>query len=188
MVDYGYKYYQDFLNGDSLGFESLVKEYRNSLVLFIQQYVGDFHVAEDISQDVFVKLYVKKPHYSPKASFKTWLYTIAKRESMNYLKRQKNQADVDLSVLSANEDDYLDCILAEEKQRALYSALGELNSDYRQVLLLCYFDNLSVKDIARLTAKKPRQVSDILYNAKKSLQAIIIKGGIKYEILRPDTK
>jgi RNA polymerase sigma-70 factor (ECF subfamily) len=71
-------------------------------VLFIQQYVGDFHVAEDISQDVFVKLYVKKPHYSPKASFKTWLYTIAKRESMNYLKRQKNQADVDLAVLSAN--------------------------------------------------------------------------------------
>lgn len=82
----------------------------------------------------------------------------------------------------------MDCILAEEKQRALYSALGELNSDYRQVLLLCYFDNLSVKDIARLTAKKSRQVSDILYNAKKSLQAIITKGGIKYEILRPDTK
>jgi 3-deoxy-D-manno-octulosonic acid (KDO) 8-phosphate synthase len=51
-----------------------------------------------------------------------------------------------------------------------------------------YFDNLSVKDIARLTAKKSRQVSDILYNAKKSLQAIITKGGIKYEILRPDTK
>ena len=84
MVDYGYKYYQDFLNGDSLGFESLVKEYRNSLVLFIQQYVGDFHVAEDISQDVFVKLYVKKPHYSPKASFKTWLYTIAKRRGLNH--------------------------------------------------------------------------------------------------------
>ena len=55
-------------------------------------------------------------------------------------------------------------------------------------MLLCYFDNLSVKDIARLTAKKSRQVSDILYNAKKSLQAIITKGGIKYEILRPDTK
>lgn len=106
---------------------------------------------------------------------------------MNYLKRQKNQADVDHAILSSDEDDYLDSILAEEKQKALYSALGELNSDYRQVLLLCYFDNLSVKDIARLTSKKPRQISDMLYNAKKSLQSIIIKGGIKYEILRPDT-
>lgn len=58
MVDYGYKYYQDFLNGDSLGFEALVKEYRNSLVLFIQQYVGDFHVAEDILS------YMLRNHYN----------------------------------------------------------------------------------------------------------------------------
>lgn len=187
MEDYGHEYYLAFLSGDSLGFESLVKAYRNNLILFIRQYVCDFSIAEDISQDVFVKLYVTKPHYSPKASFKTWLYTIAKREAMNYLKRQKNQADVDHAILSSDEDDYLDSILAEEKQKALYSALGELNSDYRQVLLLCYFDNLSVKDIARLTSKKPRQISDMLYNAKKSLQSIIIKGGIKYEILRPDT-
>ena len=188
MEDFGFKYYQNFLNGDSLGFESLVKEYRNNLILFIRQYVRDFSIAEDISQDVFVKLYVKKPHYSPKASFKTWLYTIAKREAMNYLKRQENQVDVDLAILSANEDDYLDNILAEEKQRALYSALGELNSDYRQVLMLCYFDDLPVNEIAKLTKKKPRQISDMLYNAKKSLQSVIAKGGIKYEILRLDAK
>lgn len=62
------------------------------------------------------------------------------------------------------------------------------NSDYLQVLLLCYFDNLSVKDIARITSKKPCQISDIFYNAKKTLQSIIIKGEIKYEILRPDAK
>lgn len=188
MEDYGHKYYTAFLSGDSLGFESLVKAYRNNLILFIRQYVYDFSIAEDISQDVFVKLYVKNPHYSPKASFKTWLYTIAKREAMNYLKRQKNQADVDHAILSAVEDDYLESILAEEKQKALYSALGELNSDYRQVLLLYYFDELSVNEIAQLTKRKSRQISDMLYNAKKSLQSIITKGGIKYEILRPDTK
>ncbi len=58
MEDYG-QCYIDFLNGDLKGFELTVKQYRKNLILFIQQYVRDFSVAEDISQDVFVKLYVK---------------------------------------------------------------------------------------------------------------------------------
>lgn len=187
MEDCGQKYYNDFLNGDSLGFESIVRKYRDNLILFIQQYVCDFSIAEDISQDVFVKLYVKKPHFSPKASFKTWLYTIAKREAINYLRKRKVQDDVELSILRNDENDYLESILADEKTKTLYNALDQLHSEYRLVLYLYYFEDLSVNDIAILMKRRTKQISDMLYNAKKSLQSIILKGGSKYEILRPDT-
>jgi RNA polymerase sigma-70 factor (ECF subfamily) len=188
MKDCGQKYYLDFLNGDSFGFESIVKAYRKNLILFIKQYVHDFSIAEDISQDVFVKLYVKKPQYSPKSTFKTWLYTIAKHEAINYQKKQNKQADVETSMLSSEDDDYLKNILADEKKKALYSALNELNSEYRHVLFLRFFDDLSVNEIALLMKKRPRQISDMLYNAKQSLESVILKGGIKYEILRSGTK
>ncbi len=188
MEDYGHKYYSDFLSGDPLGFEQIVKLYRENLILFIQQYVHDYQSAEDVSQDVFVKLYLKKPHYLPKASFKTWLYTIAKREALNHLKKQKREADVDVSAFENDEEGYLEQILSDERKITLHCALDELIPEYRRALYLCYFEDMAVNEIAILLNKRPTQISDMLYNAKKALRSVIIKGGSKYEILRTSTK
>ena len=186
MENLGYQYYQQFLGGDPLGFEEIVRQYRNNLILFIQQFVRDYQAAEDISQNVFVKLYLKKPMYSPDASFKTWLYTIAKREALNHLKKQRRHplVDYDANAFFEVEQDYLETILSDERAIALHRALSELKEDYRQVLYLCYFEDMQVNDMARLMKKNPRQVSDLLYNAKKSLKSVITKGGNRYEILR----
>ena len=188
MEDYGYKYYSDFLSGDPCGFEQIVKLYRENLILFIQQYVRDYQSAEDVSQDVFVKLYLKKPHYSPKASFKTWLYTIAKREALNHLKKQKREADVDEAAFGNYEEEYLEPILSDERKITLHRALDELTPEYRRALYLCYFEDMAVNEIAKLLNKRPAQISDMLYNAKKALKAVIMKGGSKYEILRTGTE
>ena len=187
MEDRGQKYYSDFLSGDPLGFEQIVKLYRENLILFIQQYVRDYQSAEDVSQDVFVKLYLKKPHYSPKASFKTWLYTIAKREALNHLKKKKREEIVDVSAFDDDDDDeedYLEPILSDERKITLHRALDELTPEYRRALYLCYFEDMAVNEIAVLLDKRPAQISDMLYNAKKALKSVIIKGGSKYEILR----
>ena len=180
----GYQLYEDFLSGDLRGFERIVKGYREMLILFIRQYVGDYQAAEDISQDVFVKLYMKKPRYSPKASFKTWLYTIAKREAINYLKKQSRQTDEDAPVAGEDGRDYLETILADERKIVLHHALECLTPEYRRVLYLYYFEDFSVNEIGVLLKKKPRQISDLLYKAKKALKSVILKGGEKYEILR----
>lgn len=176
MEDYGHNNYQMFLLGDIKGFERVVEHYRNGLILFIQQYVHDFSAAEDVSQDVFVKLYLKKPHYQRKASFKTWLYTIAKREALNYLKKQKRHAQIEEGILS-NDEEFLDTIVESEEKRELYAALDSLNNDYRRVLYLKYFEDMSVSDIAKLLKKTPRQITDMLYNAKKALSCAIKIGG-----------
>ena len=186
MEDLGYRHYQRFLDGDPLGFEEIVKQYRNNLILFIQQFVRDYPTAEDISQNVFVKLYLKKPTYSPNASFKTWLYTIAKREALNHVKKQRRHVVVeyDSNAFFEVEQDYLETILADDRATALHRVLNDLKAEYRQVLYLCYFEDMTVNEMARLLKKKPQQVSDLLYNAKKTLKSVITKGGNQYEILR----
>ena len=180
MEDYGHSNYQLFLSGDIKGFENVVSYYRNNLVLFIEQYVHDFATAEDVAQDVFVKLYLKKPHYQRKASFKTWLYTIAKREAINFVKKQKRHAEID-EGRAASDGQLVDEIIANEEKRELYLALESLNVDYRRVLYLRYFEDLSVADIAKLLGKKPKQITDMLYNAKKSLLGVMKMGGNMYE-------
>ncbi len=84
-------------------------------------------------------------------------------------------------------ENYLEIIFADEKKKALHRAISELKSEYRHALYLCYFENMAVSDMALLLKKKPSQISDLLYHAKKSLHAIILKGGAQYEILRTGT-
>ncbi len=184
MEDYGHSDYKMFLSGDARGFESIVKQYRENMILFIGQYVGDYAAAEDVSQEVFIKLCMKKPRCDERASFKTWLYTIAKHEAMNYLKKRRRMTKTEDEWSAGMENEYLDALIKDERKRALYGALGELPEAYRQVLYLKYFEELSVADIARLMKKRPQQVSDMLYNAKKSLSSLITQGGNEYEILR----
>ncbi len=184
MEDNGYIYYQSFLSGDPLGFEQLVRCYRNGLILFIRQYVGDNQAAEDISQNVFVKIYVNDKKYRPDASFKTWLYTIAKHEAINYNKKNRLRASLEEEFMTDDDADLLKTVVAEERSMALYRALGELSAEHRRVLYLRFFEEMSVAEISVLLKKHPRKISDMLYDAKKALRKIITEGGNKYEILR----
>ena len=186
MIDEGGESYLKFLEGDETCFEKLVILYRNSMTDFINQIISDFHCSEEIAEDVFVMLYVKKPRYIPIAGFKTWLYSIAKNKARNYLKMKNRLSVVELppdKVHSESPDQILCEIYLDERKIALHRALDELPSDYKLVLHLYYFDSLSVKEIAAILGKRSKMISDALYNAKKSLRAVIMKGE-KYEILR----
>ncbi len=183
-MDNGGEHYLSFLGGNPAAFEEMVKRYQSGLILFIAQYTGDFQISEDISQDVFVKLYVNKPVYRPSASFKTWLYTIAKREALNYLRKNKRVASFDALGSHAVVEDWLEPILREKRKIALIEALSELESEYRHILFLAYFERLSAGEIAGIEGKSARYVTVKIYNAKQSLKRIIENGGDRYEILR----
>ena len=88
-MENGASSYLRFLNGDKNGFVDMVKEYKDGLTLFVNTIVRDIHISEDISNEVFLKLYTRKPKYKSEYSFKTWLYKIAKNMALNYLKKSK---------------------------------------------------------------------------------------------------
>jgi RNA polymerase sigma factor (sigma-70 family) len=177
MDDIGASSYYRFIGGDNRGFEDIVRTYRDGLILFILQYVEDIGAAEDISQDVFFKLFVKRPHYSKKALFKTWLYTIGKHEAFNYLKKHRSILP-EAATLAKDADytEFLNEIFVDERKIKLHQALGELKNDYRTVLYLVYFEDLTPREISDLLGKTPKQISDLLYHAKSSLHAVIMSG------------
>ncbi len=92
-MDQGDEYYKRYLHGDQDAFVSLVQMYMDGLVLFLTGITGDVTLAEDATEDTFVKLGVKCPHYSGKASFKTWLYTIGRNTARDHLRRYVTLAE-----------------------------------------------------------------------------------------------
>ena len=77
--------YKRFLAGETDAIGEIVEEYRTGLEYFLLSIIGDEDMAEELTQDTFVYLFIKKPKYKPVASFRTWLYTIAKHRAYSYI-------------------------------------------------------------------------------------------------------
>ncbi|WP_363293571.1 RNA polymerase sigma factor [uncultured Ruminococcus sp.] len=91
-MDNGASSYNRFLSGDKSGLEEIIRLYSDSLTLYICTLVGNIDDAREIMTETFIKLYMKKPKFSGKSLFKTWLYSIARHTSYDYLKnKQKYQ-------------------------------------------------------------------------------------------------
>ena len=90
-MDNGASSYRRFLDGDKNALIDIISDYRESLVLFLSNYVADFGLAEEIAEEVFVKLYVDKPKFGGRSSFKTWLFTIGKNASLDILKNRPSE-------------------------------------------------------------------------------------------------
>ncbi|MCR5121199.1 MAG: RNA polymerase sigma factor [Ruminococcus sp.] len=178
--------YRRFLNGDDNGLRELIDIYHAGLTLFVNGIVGDPTETEDIVQDTFVKLAVKKPRFDGRCSFKTWLYTIARNKAYNHLKRHRarftDQPIDELFTLSDGSDlerDYL----RSKQNIAVHRAMRELNADYFQVLYLTYFEGQDTEGAAKIMHKTKRQIGDLLYRAKKSLREKLERAGFSYEEL-----
>lgn len=178
--------YRKFLGGDTQGLRELVELFRDELILFILGYVDDLAQAEDLAEDVFVELVVKKPRFRGNSSFKTWLFAIARHKALNYVNRQRRARGVSAEELAALPDERAELersFLRDEQRAALYRALAELKDEYRQALYLSYFEDFSNGEVAEIMGKSRRQVENLLYRAKNALKNILIKEGFTYEEL-----
>ncbi|MDE6426799.1 MAG: sigma-70 family RNA polymerase sigma factor [Ruminococcus sp.] len=184
-MDNGEISYRRFLDGDDEGMVELIRDYKDGLILYLSGITGNILLAEEIMEDTFFKLVTKKPKFSGRSSFKTWLYAIGRNSAMDSLRRRARFSDkpleeyTDLADELSIEKDYL----KEEQKIALHRALQKLNPDYRQVLYLVFFENFSNAETAKIMHKTRRQVENLLYRAKQSLKSELEKEGFKYEVI-----
>ncbi|MDO4864882.1 MAG: sigma-70 family RNA polymerase sigma factor [Ruminococcus sp.] len=184
-MDNGASSYRRFLADENEGLSELIRDYNDGLVFYINSLVDNFCIAEELTEEVFAELVVNKPRYSGKSSFKTWLYSIARYIAIDYLKSRNRFSDVPVDEMYtlADEVDLERRFLREEQRIQLHRCLGRLTADYRQVLWLSYFEELSNTDIAGIMGKSNRQVENLLYRAKQALKNELGKEGYVYEEL-----
>ena len=88
-MDKGGEYYSRYLDGDDEGLVLIVRDYKDGLILYLYGICKNIHTAEDLCEDTFVRLVTKRPKYTGKASFKTWLYTIGRNAAYDELRRSR---------------------------------------------------------------------------------------------------
>ncbi len=181
----GAECYRRFLDGDRDALAEIIRDYRDGMILFVDGVVNDFFLAEEIVQEVFIKLVVKKPKYSEKSSFKTWLYSICRNTALDFLRKIKRRRESDTDELRnlADEADLEEQYINEERRIMIRRAMKKLKSDYCQVLQLIYIEGFDNSGAADVMNKSYRQIENLVYRAKKALKSELEKEGIVYEKL-----
>lgn len=177
--------YRRFLDGDDDELVVIIETYYKGLSLYLNSIVKNICEAEEIMQETFVKLAVRKPKFNGKSSFKTWLYAIARNCALNYMRERSRYADrpIDADFRVSDERDIERQYLIEEQKIELHKAIKKLKPEYAQVLYLKYFEEFDTDSIARVMKKTKRQVGDLTYRAKKALKDEIERTGFVYEEL-----
>ena len=178
-MDNGASSYRRFLDGDESAFESIMQELFHGLVFFLYGFVHDPQTAEDLAIDTFSDLIVHKHRYNFKVTLKTYLYMVGRSRALDYLKRKKRLRFDELSEALPDEAMILeDRMLADERKRAVHTAMAKLPEEMRVVIHLIYFEEMTYEEAAKVMKKNRKQIDNLLYRAKKELRTLLGKDGM----------
>ncbi len=178
--------YRRFLSGDDEALTSLVETYKDGLILYLNSYVSNIYLAEELAAETFFRLIVKKPKFSGKSAFKSWLYAIGRNVAVDYIRQKSKLVSKPIEDLEGyiNDCEGLEqSYIKEETKITLHRAISQLSPDYKAVLWLSFFEGFKNREIALIMKKNDRQVKNLLYRAKESLKFILEKEGFNYEKL-----
>jgi len=165
----------DFREGDDLAFVVLYNRHKRNLVFFCFKMVQDQNTAEDIAQEAFLKVYLKRTKLQRDGNFKSFIFTIARNLCLNHLRNHKNNVVLDTETVLKNElfveDPFHKNI---DKNDILTRALAQMSVNYRELLILREYEGFSYGEIAVLTNLSESAVKSKLFKARKKLREIII--------------
>ena len=170
--------YRRYLDGDDDGLDALIKKYGDPLTLYIDGYLHDAHEAEELMLDVFAYLFTKKPRIRD-GGFKAYLYKAARHTALRRKSRRKPLFSLD--GLANEPDGQLlaeEVVRTAERNRILHFCMAEMNPDYREVLYLTYFEDMSYAQAAEVTGKTVKQITNMVYRGKESLRRLLEREGI----------
>lgn len=173
---------------NAAAFEELMLRYQSRLVTVLEHLVGNRDQAEDLAQDVFLRVYRARKTYTPDAKFSTWLFTIANNIAANALRNRSRRREVTLDaresgplgitpmdgVIQASSGQIPARQLDKSEIRDIVRlALGTLNSRQRMAVLLSKFEEMSYSDIADVMQLSPQAIKSLLARARVNLRDIL---------------
>ena len=170
--------YRQYVNGDDAGLDALMKKYGDPLTLYIDGYLHDVHEAEELMLDVFAYLFTKKPNIRD-GGLKAYLYKAARHMALR--RKSRRRVLFSLDDLAGEPDGELlaeEVIRTKERDCMLHLCMEGLNPDYREVLYLTYFEDMSYAQTAEVTGKTVKQITNLVYRGKESLRRLLEREGI----------
>ncbi len=173
---------------NAAAFEELVARYQGRLVTVLRHQVGSREQAEDLAQEVFLRVYRARKDYVPGSKFSTWLFTIANHAAANALRDQSRRHEVTLRSRDSGPmgarplDKMLQASSGQMPARQLDKAemreivrmsLEALNERQRMAVLLSKFEGMSYAEIAAVMEISPQALKSLLSRARENLREVL---------------
>jgi RNA polymerase sigma-70 factor (ECF subfamily) len=172
----------DVKAGDEASFDFLLQKYRSPLVNFLHRMVRDTATAEDLAQEVFLRVYRARKQYTPSAKFTTWLFRIATNLALNSLRDTRYQkmavsldgpADGDEGIpmeLAAREPRIDQRLIERDRTDVIRRAVWSLPEKQRAAVLLHKYEEMDYAEIARILECSESALKSLLFRAYESLR------------------
>ena len=165
--------------GDERAFVVLVRSYELPVYNYVLRTVGDRALAEDLTQDIFLRLYQALPGFSLRCRFTTWLFQIAKNRVLDELRARERRPSRAISIEDAPPIDVVDTPIERvETIDAVWRAVGFLNPDLKMALLLRDVVGLSYSEIGDALEITLATVKWRIYKAREEVQVALARDGI----------
>ena len=161
--------------GEVEAFEILVTRYERVLFRVAMRMLGEYADASDATQAAFVKAYQNLGSFDPRFRFFSWIYRILLNECLNTRRARRQHDNEEAAFELAGNGTPLDALERTERRQRVQKALLALPDDYRQVVVLRHFAELSYDDIAATLAIPAKVVKSRLYTARQRLAEMLLR-------------
>ena len=179
--------------GDYRAFDLLVLKYQSRIVSIAFKFVKEIQLAEDISQESFIKAYRSIDSFREESAFYTWLYRITANTAKNYLVSKDRRKESSISELSISENEnFFDLptndspeqiLMAQSLKDTIYDALSGLPKDTRTALSLREFEGLNYEEIAEIMNCPVGTVRSRIFRGREALENLISPITDKFKVM-----
>jgi len=165
--------------GDHAAFRELVERHQNVVIGTVAKMLGDSTEAEDIAQQVFIRLWRHAKNYRPEAKFTTYLFTIARNLVFNESRRRSRKKEVSIEereeaanfhVVAASEREPDAALLQGELQKAVDQAIASLPEAQRVAVILRRYEQMPYEEIAKVLELSVPAIKSLLFRARTTLR------------------
>lgn len=179
-------------NGDMKAFDELYSRYKKQTLQMAYLMTGNQSMAMDIVQEAFVECYLSLGRLKESAYFGTWFYRITTRTAWRYIKREKRLVPVEkVETIIEAQEHYYDDYMQSDLSDFIISQINKMDYKKRTTLILHYYNELSIKEIAKVMGCCTGTVKSRLNSGRRELKKYLIKEhymegkerGISYEVV-----
>jgi RNA polymerase sigma-70 factor, ECF subfamily len=169
--------------GDMEAFETLVEKYKHPIINVMFRMIRDLDEAEDLAQNVFLRVYQSADRYQASAKFSTWIFTIARHLCLNEIRRRSRHPEDSLESSQSDNGDqpakqFQDtrtfsppqAFLHGELERKIQEAIAELPEKQRLAISLCQEDELSYEEIAEVLECSISATKSLIHRGRETLK------------------
>lgn len=166
------------LEGDTAAFSGILQRYSNRIFAVIVRIVGCREDAEELTQDVFMKVFSSLKQYKGNSEFSTWIYRIAYNTAMSYTRKQRKEIPyIDESLYENISEEEVDVLFNRtdnsEKIEQLEQSVARLTGEEKALLSLFYTDMRPINEIAEITGLTETNIKTKLHRIRKKLYIIM---------------